>query len=142
MKDEIDNQNFGDQLAIKIARTLFYINLLPSILGIVMIVVMLIFISTAGHFSWMNVFRCLLLIAGIFCEWIYLKKFRFPKNSTKTEGWIYSIILNAMFILYYIVCPLIKDPLTWPLAMAIYPLFFLITSGYALKRSINLGMIN
>jgi hypothetical protein len=141
MQDEIViNQHEGDQILIKIAKTLFYINLLPAILGIVMIVVMLIFIST-GHFTYMNLFRNLLLIAGVFCEWIYLKKFRFPENSINKAGWIYSIILNVIFILYYIVCFMLNDPLAWPLLMAGYPLLFLVASCYALQRSWNVVVI-
>jgi len=122
---------------MKTAKWLFYINLLPSILGVVMVVVMPIF-TFSGHFTYMNLFRSLLFIAGVFCEWVYLKIFRPFEYFTEKTGWIYSIILNGVFILYYIINNLSKDYLTWPLIIAVYPLGFLIASCYALQKYRNI----
>ena len=94
-----------------------------------MIVVVFIFMLS-GHFTYMNLFRDLLLTAGVFCEWLYFRIFRSFENAKAKTSWIYSIILNIVFILYYTIDP--KDPLKWPLAMALYPVFYLMASCYAL----------
>lgn len=134
MKDGIEHYPNKDvQVPNKIARWLFYINLLPSIIGIVMVVVMLIFISV-GHFTYMNLFRTILLIAGVFCEWVYFKIFRSVGNPRQKKSWTYSIVLNVLFISYYILDPFTKESLGWPLIMAVCPLLFLIASCYALQR--------
>lgn len=134
MEDE-DNEYLLWRL-YRIANTLFWINLLPALVACCVSSFFLLVSLTHPEGLGLPMF----LIIGLYCEWIYYKQRTDGEYLIKKFGWIYSIVINIIWIVFYIGCLFGRDVRIMAI-LGIYPLAFLIASCYALMFIKKLKLI-
>jgi hypothetical protein len=130
---EEENDSYKLWQLYQIANTLFWINLLPALVA-----------CCAGSFFLITslnqpegLILPISLIPGLYCEWIYYKQRSDQEYLTRRFGWVYSIVLNTICIIFFIGC-LFGSDVRIMAVLGIYPLGFLITSCIALSIKIKL----
>jgi len=111
----------------RVANALFWINLLPALVACCVSAFFLLISLTHPEGLALPLF----LILGLYCEWIYYKQRTDQEFLMKKFGWIYSIVINIIWVVFYVGCLFVSDVRTMAI-FGIYPLAFLITSCYAL----------
>ncbi|HEY4196730.1 MAG TPA: hypothetical protein VGM63_14400 [Mucilaginibacter sp.] len=127
---------------VKIAKILFWVNLLPAIVASIVAFYMAIEslnfqLRPGEHKSptdYSAVFYFCLLVSGIFCEVVYYSKSKSIEYALKRTGWVYSILINIIFIALYIWMYITSGPVTI-FFLCIYPIAFLVLSCIALKKT-------
>ena len=119
----------------KIAKLLFRINLVPSIIAFFG-VIMLILSWQHGELS-KNIWT-LLVGAGLIGQFLYFLQTKYVEFTYRKSFWLYSIILNIGFLVYYIISigyAVMQNSLQEQaifIVYLIYPLTFLIFSFKAI----------
>jgi hypothetical protein len=116
--------------ATKIARQLFWINLLPSIVASAIFLFSFFFLVSSG-FKDTSAWLGISLGPGVAAQFVYYKQM-VDDDFTKTSwGWWYSMILNALIIVGYIVSIFVIPSSSW--FLIIYPIFFFSNSCAGLQ---------
>jgi hypothetical protein len=141
----MENEEFNPTLwnLYRIANTLFWINLVPALVACcVSSFFLLVSLNHPEGLTWP-----LFLILGIYCEWLYHKQRTNQEYLIKKFGWIYSIIINIIWITFYVASLFAPDVRIMAI-LGIYPLCFLIASCFGLvlinklKRNTSLAHDN
>lgn len=110
--------------AAQIAKTLFWVNLAPAAVAGATFIFFLF--NMLLHADYEIIGLLISLIIGIFAEFIYYRQFTDADYTEKTFGWVYSIVVNVLFIVFQVIISI-----NFPSALIliiIYPAIFLIQS--------------
>ncbi|MBB5396734.1 hypothetical protein HDC91_002795 [Mucilaginibacter sp. AK015] len=122
----------------KIAQLLFRINLLPSIIAFGGLIMLILSWGQAG--IWDRAWT-LLVGAGLIAQFLYFLQIKYEEFAHRKALWLYSIILNIVFLAYYLtafIYTIITNTLQvqafWVIPFLSYPLAFLIFSCKAIRQ--------
>ena len=117
--------------ATKIAKWLFFINLVPALLaGVVTILTFtnLVLSRFKSIYDWVLI---ALLLLGLMAQYIYYQQMTNTDHVINPSGWKYSIIINIFFIIGHL-ANFIRNP-SLVILMVVYPAIFLAISIKGLK---------
>jgi uncharacterized membrane protein HdeD (DUF308 family) len=120
------------QLLQRLATKLFWINLAPSVVAGVVVVVALLYAIL--DFKQGSFYFALFLGSGLLCQWVYNKQRLSTEYAAKPIGWIFSVITNIIFLSPQVAFLFSKENGTFILLLMIYPISFLVVSFYALIK--------
>jgi len=117
--------------ASNIARWLFFINLIPTVIagGVIFIT-----FNKLEQNSFRNIYDWIvlsLMLSGIALQYIYYRQTTNTDNVLNPVGWVFSIIVNAIFIVSYLV-RFFSAP-SFGALMIVYPAAFLVCSVKGLR---------
>jgi drug/metabolite transporter (DMT)-like permease len=113
---------------------LYRINLLPGLLAAIMIGYAIYTPGTFfGSWGWQSIGTTVLIITGTLCEGVYFVLYKKEEYTHKKYLWVYSIIVNSLFIASYL-ATLVTGKFSPIVLLVAYPGYFLYKSCMALKN--------
>lgn len=115
----------------RIARWLFFINLAPTIIAGVAIILIFDKLKLSQFESVFYWLVMSLMLSGITVQYVYYQQMTNTDHVRNPYGWLYSIVINMLFIISYAV-NFFRNP-SLPELMVIYPVVFLTLSIKGLR---------
>jgi uncharacterized membrane protein YozB (DUF420 family) len=131
-----------DKLTVRqIAQLLYRINFLPGLLAAVMIFYAAIFPGKfIGSLGIQSAGAIILFTTGTLCEGVYLVLYKYNRYTHKKALWVYTLVVNAFFIAYYIINVVVYQ-FSLTTTLIIYPIYFFVAGCMAIKKINKLPLI-